>query len=103
MSTQLDRVGSIAVFVDLEINKYTGRETVDRASIQFWNLTHDLIQNVGLSLVVRTESDLWEHVGLTVQRLIDEGYTIEEPEVSVYRTHSTSLVVDYFDAIGQHL
>lgn len=99
----IKQIGSIAIFVDQEINTYTGREYISHASIQFWDLRHDLVRQTGLSSVVNTESELWEHVERSVQSMIDEGYGIDEPEVVVYRTHKTSMKVDFFDAIGQHL
>ena len=99
----IKQIGTIVIFVDQEINMYTGREYVSRALIQFWDLAHDLVRQTGLSEVVGTESELWEHVERSVQSRIDEGYGIDDPEVAVYRTHKTSMKVDFFDAIGQHL
>jgi hypothetical protein len=99
----IKQIGSIAIFVDVQLNKHTGREYIDNASIQFWDLTHNLIRNTGLTSVVNTESDLWEHVESTVQSMIDEGHGIDEPEVSVYRSHKTSTQVDFFETIGRHL
>lgn len=104
------QIGSIAIFADMGINMYTGREYIDHASIQFWEGDEDslfseriLVRNTGLSAVVTTEQDLWEHVERSVQDIIDEGYEIDEPEVRVYRTHKTSLKLDYFEAIGRHI
>jgi len=99
----IKQIGTIAIFVDQEINMYTGREYISHASIQFRDLTHDLVRNVGLSAVVNTERDLWEHVESTVQSMIDEGHGIDEPKVALYRAHKTSMEVDFFDTIGQHL
>ena len=99
MDKQIER---IAVFADTTINKDTGREYISHASIQFW-VWGEIARNTGLTAVVSTERDLWEHVERSVQGMIDEGYEFDEPEVNMYRTHKTSMKIDYFEAIGRHI
>ncbi len=100
MSKQIEH---IAIFADMGINMHTGREYFEHASIQVRDDKFYLIRGVGLTAVVTTERDLWEHVERSVQDIIDEGYEIDEPEVRVYRTHKTSLKLDYFEVIGRHI
>jgi len=95
------QIRSIDIFVGVQLNQHTGREYLDHVSIHFWG--DRLVRDTGLTSVVNTERDLWEHVERSVQSMIDEGYGIDEPEVSVYRTHRTSTKVDFFEAIGRHL
>jgi hypothetical protein len=96
-------IKSIAVFVDFDIDAKTGREYIEHASIQIRNRDFEMIDHVGLSMVVNTEAKLWDQVWLTVQNTIEKGYEADEPEVMVYRTHRTRLSVDYYQAIGQHI
>jgi hypothetical protein len=97
------QIGTIAIFIDFGINTYTGREYVDHASVQVRDGDFELIENCGLSFVVKNESDLWHHVVLTVERAIENGYSIDKPRVTVYRSHKSELDVDYYDTIGQNL
>jgi hypothetical protein len=100
MSKQIE---SIAIFVDFDINSKTGREYIEHASVQIRDENFKLIINAGLSSVVKSESDLWEQVRRTVENIVSEGYDIDNPEVSLYRSHKSSLNLEYFEAIGQHI
>jgi hypothetical protein len=97
------QIGNIAIFIDFNVNTYTGREYVDHASVQIRDENFGLIENCGLSSVVNSESDLWDHVVLTVERAVENGYDIDKPQVTVYRSHKSCLDVDYYDTIGQRL
>jgi len=97
------QIGSIAIFIDFDINTSTGREYVDHASAQIRDEDFELIENCGLSSVVKNESDLWRNVVLAVERAVDRGYGADNPRVTVYRTHKSQLDVDYYDTIGQNL
>jgi len=97
------KIDTIAIFIDFDIDTATGREHVEHASIQIRDEEFEIIEHVGLGLVVRSEADLWDQVHLTVQRVIERGYEVDSPEVKVFRSHRSKLGVDYYEAIGQHI
>jgi len=96
-------IKNIAIFIDFKINVENGREYVDHASMQVRDENFDMIEHVSLHAVVKSEADLWEHVELTIQKIVKKGYKVKNPEVQVFRTHKSILEVDYFEAIGQHI
>lgn len=97
------QIKDITIFVDFVVDSETSREYVDSASIQIRDEKFELIANVGLHSVVRSESDLWEHVELTIERMIDEGHEVDSPRVSVWRSHQTRTEIDYEKTIGRNL
>jgi hypothetical protein len=97
------QIRDITIFIGLITNTTTGREYVDNASIQIRDKDLNLVAQVGLHSVVNTEKELWDNVELTVQRMIDEGHQVDNPEVHIWRSHETRTEIDYHQAIGRHL
>jgi hypothetical protein len=97
------QIRDITIFVDFLVDNATGREYVEHASIQIRDEDLNLVANHGLHSVVNNERELWDHVELTVQRMIDEGHKIDNPRVHVWRSHQTRIEVDYYKAIGHNI